>query len=370
MRKHKLINDGATINITDNERISLTEENINLSDNFIWYDINPKSDTDINDLYKFLYDNYNDTGDKFGLHYTIELLQWYLSNPNYFTNLFLVVKYKEKIVGSVIGIPITMSIFDKIDTFIYISFLCINKKLRSKSLCGIMTKKIIQRVYLNNLKYIYFASSLLLPAPIHYTIYYHRVLNIKKMVNIGFMSKPPEVSMKSFEQLYKTIDKLTLNLQKINENDIPKCTQQLNEFNKKYKIHQIYTEEEFKYNYLPRINTNDSYVYIKDNNILAFVSVVYLKSRIFNNNTYSDYDIAQICNYFYNDDNIFIEMISNILLLMKQKNIDCVYCLDQMDNNLFIDNLQFKKGTGKLYFYIWNKQIDTFTNKDISLITL
>ena len=55
MRKHKLINDGATINITDNERISLTEENINLSDNFIWYDINPKSDTDINDLYKFIY---------------------------------------------------------------------------------------------------------------------------------------------------------------------------------------------------------------------------------------------------------------------------------------------------------------------------
>ena len=41
-----------------------------------------------------------------------------------------------------------------------------------------------------------------------------------------------------------------------------------------------------------------------------------------------------------------------------------------MDNNLFIDNLQFKQGTGKLYFYIWNKKIDTFTNKDISLITL
>ena len=63
-------------------------------------------------------------------------------------------------------------------------------------------------------------------------------------------------------------------------------------------------------------------------------------------------------------------MINDILLLMKQQNIDVVNCLEQMNNYLFISDLNFKQDSVKLNFYFWNKKCQTFTNKDIALITL
>ena len=366
--QNEKINKSSDITELNNNMFSIHP--INLPENFFWYEIDPKSEIDINDLYNFLYDNYNYIDNKFGAHYTKESLHWYLSNPTYFQNMFLFVKYKEKVVGSIIGTPANISIFDKLDIIIDTSFLCISKKIREKSLASIMIKELLRRMYFNNVQFGYYTTHLLLPNILTCATYYHRPINIKKLVNIDFISKPSYMSMGTFEELYKTKDKLTLNLRKMNENDISQCTQKLNQFYKKYKIYQIYTEDEFKYKFLPQTNIIDSYVFEKDNNIQAFISTFYTKSRIFNNKTYSEYNIAQIYHYFYYDDLIFIDMINDILLLMKQQNIDVVNCLEQMDNHLFINKLNFKQGSGKLNFYFWNKKCPTFTNKDIALITL
>jgi hypothetical protein len=163
---------------------------------------------------------------------------------------------------------------------------------------------------------------------------------------------------------------MKLNLRKLTENDISECTEKFNQFYKKYKIHQIYTEEEFKYKFMPHKNVIDTYICEQNNNIIAFISIFYTKSRIFNNTKYSDYDIAQIYHYFYFDKQVFIDMVDDILFLMKQKNIDVVNCLDQMDNDIFLNKLNFKQGSGKINFYFWNKRCPSFTNKDISLITI
>jgi hypothetical protein len=50
---------------------------------------------------------------------------------------------------------------------------------------------------------------------------------------------------------------------------------------------------------------------------------------------------------------------------MKIKNIDVLNCINQMDNHLFLDKLNFKEGSGELHFYFWNKLCPKITNKDI-----
>ena len=53
----------------------------------------------------------------------------------------------------------------------------------------------------------------------------------------------------------------------------------------------------------------------------------YLSSRIFNNEIYTDYTIAQIYNYFY--ESFLIDLVNDLLIIMKNNNIDVFNCINK-----------------------------------------
>jgi len=382
MEKHKFWKTQPIQNTTIKEKITsssdITELNddmfgkseLNLPENFTFYTINSDNDDDINDLHNFLYENYNQKDDDTGLHYTKESLRWYLNNPKNFKDMFLFVKYKNKVVGSIIGIPINISIFGIIDTVIDTSFLCVNKKIRSNSLASIMIKELLRRMYNNKVKYGYYTSPLTLPNALTKSNYYHKIINIKKMMDINFISKPDSISTRSFEKLFKINDNTITNIKKLTENIIEKCYKlYLNHYNV-YKIHQVLSIEEFKYKFMPVDNVIDTYILETENDITCMVSIFYLKARLFNNPKYTDYEIAQIYHYAFSNEEVFINFLNDISVLMKQKNIDVINWIEQMSNHLFLNKLNFKQGSGELYYHFWNKKIPNITNRDIALVTL
>lgn len=339
-----------------------------LLDNYMWYTLNPENQDDLSDLQLFLYENYNDNGDNFGLSYSKDLLYWFMNKPNVFKDMFFCVKYNNKIVGSILVVPITVSIFDKISTVFETSFLCINKKIRHKNLASILIKEALRRMYHNGHSYGYYTTHLKLPNSLTSTKFYHKPINVKKLFDIKFLPKSNNISFSSYEKIYKINDKLKSNMRKMKESDLEICCNKLNEFNKKFKIYQIFTLEEFKHKYFYSDKIVDSYIVEKNNIITDFISVCYIKSRVFNNDKYTEYSIGQIYNYFY--ENSLIDLISDVSYFMKENNIDVLNCLNQMDNHLFIDKLNFKEGTGELHFYFWNKICPQITSKDISIITI
>jgi glycylpeptide N-tetradecanoyltransferase len=366
-KKEKLNNPN---DISEDISNLFTEKQINLPENFFWAELDPNLDTDIDLLHNFLYENYMEKNDNFGLHYTKVSLRWYLSNPKFYKNMFLFVKYKNKVVGSIVATPENISIFDKSDIIFNTTFLCIDKNIREKSLGAIMIKELLRRMYFNNVKYGYYTSPLNLPNKLTLSNYYHRPLNIKKLLDINFINKPDSISIKSFEKLYKTKDKKTTNYIQLKLENIKLCTEAYNNYYKKYKIYQIMNEDEFKYKFLPVDNIIDTFVIINNNNIKCFISIFYLKSRILNNSKYKDYDIAQIYHYFYLDEKLFLEFLEDILIYLKDKNIDVVNWIEQMDNYIFFEKLKFCKGSGEIYYHFWNKSCPNITNKDIALVTL
>ena len=341
-----------------------------LPDNFTFSVIDSNNNNDIDDLYKFLYENYNQEGDNVGLDYSKESLKWYLDNPKNFKDMFLFVKYKNKVVGSIIGIPINVSIFNTIDTVIDTSFLCINKTIRNKSLASIMIKELLRRMYNNKVKYGYYTSPLILPNALTKSTYYHKIINIKKMLDIDFISKPESISSKAFEKLFKINEIKSTNIRKLTVNDIDKCMNLYNNHYKKYKIYQIFSKEEFKYKFIPVENVIDTFVLEENNDIICMVSIFYLKSRIFNNSKYKDYNIAQVYHYCYTDTKIFNKFFNDVFIFMKEKQIDVINWIEQMSNKIFLDKLNFKCGTGELYYHFWNKKCQPITNNDIGLITI
>jgi hypothetical protein len=77
-----------------------------------------------------------------------------------------------------------------------------------------------------------------------------------------------------------------------------------------------------------------------------------------------------IYHYFYDTEENLIKMIEDVLYLMKNKNIDVVNCLNQMDNNIFINKLKFEEGSGNINSYFYNLACPEITNNQIAMITL
>lgn len=343
------------------------EKEIKLSDGFTW-DILDSSDKIIDEMYLFLYDNYVNGDDKYGGYYSKESLKWFLEASN--KNLCFCARYNNKIVGTIIGISENISIYNKIYNISQSTFLCIDRTLRHKNLAPTFIQEMFRRLYRNNILITYYTSFLKLPNILASFKYYFRPLNVKKLLDLNIITNTSRISINGFEKLYKVKDKLTTNLRLLEDKDIQNCMEKYNSYYKKYKIHQIFTQDEFKKKFLSKNSVIDSFVMEKKGIITDFISIFYVKTRVFNNNKYSDYSVGQIYHYFYSDEKQFIDIIDDVLYMMKHKNIDIVNWINQMDTSIFLDRLKFKERLGENNFYIWNMKCPSINPSDIALITI
>jgi len=72
-----------------------------------------------------------------------------------------------------------------------INFLCVHKSLRTKRLAPVLIKEVTRRVNLHNIWQAIYTAGIVIPKPIAKTTYWHRSLNPKKLLDVGFSSLPP-----------------------------------------------------------------------------------------------------------------------------------------------------------------------------------
>jgi glycylpeptide N-tetradecanoyltransferase len=76
-----------------------------------------------------------------------------------------------------------------------INFLCVHRKLREKRLAPLLIKEVTRRVHLKGIFQAVYTAGILLPRPVTSPRYYHRSIQIKKLVEIGFASIPRDATM-------------------------------------------------------------------------------------------------------------------------------------------------------------------------------
>jgi glycylpeptide N-tetradecanoyltransferase len=337
-----------------------------LPEGFEWINFDLSEDL----LYQFINKFYKDDVDtKRYFNYSKEFIKWYLSTPSYnYNDLFIGIKANDKIVASICGVPIKINIFDKEVIAVEINFLCVHHSLRNKRLSPVLIKEITRRANLHNIYQAFYTGGMDLPNKIINGSYYHRPLNIPKLVEMNYIDPPNNISMKTYCKLYKTLDSLNLNIRLLEEKDCIEACKKLNEYNQKFKINIIFNQEEFNYKFLVNEKQNIIYSYVVTNeegNITDFISLYYLPSQIKNEIKYTDVKKAYLYYYFSND---LLNLVDNALYLMKNKDIDIVNCVDQYNNRSFVEKLKFIKGPVDLYFYFYNWTCPAIENKDMSLV--
>lgn len=354
------------------KNLTIEELGINplpLPEGFSWYTFDLTNDKDMDDLHKFLYNYYADTGeDTIKLAYTKETLKWFLQCPGYYPEFHIAVKYKDSIVGTIFGVPRTIKVFDKTIKQIEINYLCVREQLRSKRLAPILIKEVTRRVVEKGMYQAYYTASMELPNTLGSGTYYSRYFNIKKMIDANYTSKPEKISIDAYSRLFK-VNEPTLKIRKMEEKDVSICCKKLNQYNTKYKISILFDEEEFTHKFLPIPNVVDSYVIENNNEVTDFISFFYIPLQILNNPKVKELKGAYI-HYYFNESVNLKELVSNCFYLLKQNNVDLLSCINQMDNEEFFDELKFRVGGAGLHYYLFNWECPSVTIKDIALITI
>jgi glycylpeptide N-tetradecanoyltransferase len=314
--------------------------------------------------YTLLEQNYVEDDDAmFRFAYPIDFLRWALKPPKWRRDWHLAVRVKSTnaFVAFITAVPAHINVKTNEVKMVEINFLCVHKQLREKRLAPLLIAEITRRVNLTNVWQAVYTAGALVPKPICKTRYYHRSLNPKKLIDIGFSSVPlrfrkfPD-AMKRTEIHFSLPDKpLTPGFRKMVKKDIPAVFPMLNQYLTKYKLGPKFTKNEFAHWFTTREGVINSFV-VEDpvtKQITDFGSFYTLPSTIMKSAEHKLLKAGYLYFYF-NTKTPLQQLVQDLLISAKQLDFDVFNCLDIMDNLTFIEALKFGPGDGNLYYYLYN----------------
>ena len=84
-----------------------------------------------------------------------------------------------------------------------VNFLCVHKKLRSRRLAPVLIREVTRRVNRRGVWHAAYTAGVLLPRPVATARYWHRSLDARKLVDVGFCRVPARVTMARYVKLHR-----------------------------------------------------------------------------------------------------------------------------------------------------------------------
>jgi hypothetical protein len=186
-----------------------------------------------------------------------------------------------------------------------------------------------------------FTSEHKYPNQITHSDYFIRLINTKKLYEIGYINNKISIDL----------PKIKGNKQLIKITDYNKCFELYNKYFKKFECYDIFNIDSF----IKRFNNNHINIFglMENNIIIDFISYYSIDVNVIKSNE----SIKDGYLYYYtNNSNNLHKMISLLLHKLNEDNIDSFIALDIMDNNNDImEDLKFiKKNSNYNYYFLLN----------------
>ena len=350
-------------------------EPYNMPTGFEWSTLDIMDPEQRQELYVLLANNYVEDDDAlFRFDYSKEFLEWALTPPGYTNDLLLGVRASasKKLVAFISAIPANVKVqsTSKLDV-VEINFLCVHKKLRAKRLAPVLIKEITRRVNQKGVFQAVYTAGVVLPVPVASARYFHRSLNPKKLVNVGFSRINPRMTMARMQKLYKVAETTKHNFVEMTEEHVDGVHQLLVKYlESKFLLHVNFSKEDVAHWLLPRTSVINTYVLVDEDDkskVTDMVSFYHLPSTILGLQetlyaAYSYYNVATSMS--------LTELMKDALILANATGIDVFNALNLMENETFLDELKFGKGDGNLQYYVYNWSSPTMKPADVGLVLL
>eukprot|EP00922_Rhytidocystis_sp_ex-Travisia-forbesii_P038414 GHVS01057234.1.p1 GENE.GHVS01057234.1~~GHVS01057234.1.p1 ORF type:complete len:445 (-),score=79.00 GHVS01057234.1:24-1358(-) len=349
------------------------QEPYRLPPGFEWNELDVNNDVELRQVYELLEANYvEDDDNMFRFAYSEPFLLWALTPPEYFSAWHIGVRVTstKKLVACITGVPATVQIRGKKLDIAEINFLCVYKKLRSKRLAPVLIKEVTRRVNLTNRWQAVYTAGVVLPKPVTAARYWHRSLHPKKLVEVGFSSLSKRLTISRAMRLYKVSDTPELEGIRLMEvADVAPVTQLLSNHLSEYQLRAVLSEDEVRHWLLPRQDVIWTYVRELNGKITDMFSFYLLPSSIIGNDKYKILNAAY--SYYNVATSVSLkELMSDALVVAKQKGCDVFNALDVMGNESFLKELKFGVGDGYLRYYVFNWKCPEMAPADVGLVLL
>jgi glycylpeptide N-tetradecanoyltransferase len=316
-----------------------------------WCEIDTAQFGEVHDLLQSHYVGSDDGG--WIMHYSVEHLQWAMCGSDTFFRLGVRVVAGGQLVGFIAAIPRMMGIYDRKVKMVEINFLCLRNDLRSAGLAPLLIQEITRRVKIRNRwQGAIYTTGTVLPHVMASATCYHRILSVKKMVDIGFFEKHQRLSMKGIMKLYRLPDTTSIQgLRPMRRRDDGAVAQLLNAFLVPYHLRYYFSKANVGKQFRGPQDVVFSYVVENaDGQITDFISFYRIEMLVKSGGTfhaaYSLYNVASSVSWS--------ELMRDALVLARDAGCDVFNCTDVMENASFISDLKFHLGTGRLQYYLYN----------------
>lgn len=335
------------------------QEPYNMPAGFAWCELDLTNSAEVQEVYDLLTRNYVEDDDSaFRFDYSVDFLQWALTSPGFLKSWHIGVRntHTQKLMGFISGIPVKSRVYTKVIAMAEINFLCVHKKLRAKRLAPVLIKEITRRVNLEDIWQAVYTAGVVLPMPVSQCRYFHRSLNPKKLIEVGFSPLPPRMTLAQTIKLLKVPTQPSIRgFRAMEREDVPQVTALLTAYLAKFDLAPEYDEHEVAHWFVPRVGVINAYV-VEDpatHKITDLCSFYHLPSTIIGNDKYKTLNAAYS---FYNiaTSVSLMELMHDALVMAKKDKFDVFNALNLMDNMEFLEALKFGPGSGELQYYLYN----------------
>ncbi len=259
-----------------------------------------------------------------------------------------------------------MNINGKVIKVAEINYLCVHKKLRSKRLAPVLIKEITRRVNLRDIWQATYTAGVVFPTPIGQARYWHRSLNPKKLIEIGFSSLPKRMTLAMTIKMNRLPAEPQLSgIRPMEARDRKQVLNLLKENLSHFTLHpQFTTADEIGHALLPRPGV--VYTYVREKPKSSIITVLHhpptATGPVILQAAYQNWTVATSVS--------LAELMNEALIVAKSLEFDVFNCLDIMNNKDFIDHCKFGPGNGYLQYYAFNWAAAAIPSEKIGLILL
>ncbi|KAF8485618.1 N-myristoyl transferase [Gautieria morchelliformis] len=363
-----------------------------LPKDFQWCVVDLNDPIQVKEVYELLSANYIEDDDAaFRFQYTAEFLEWALKPPGYHREWHVGVRVtsNKKLVAFISGIPVTVRVRQNVFRASEINYLCVHKKLRSKRLAPVLIKEVTRQCHLKGIFQALYTAGVVLPTPISTCRYYHRSLNVPKLVDVRFTYIPRHLTLARLIRSNKLptvphLSRTSARLREIEDRDIPQVGDLFTRYMQRFGMAPVMTLDEIRHQFLSGKGKGERapgswkgrregqvvWTYVVEDpqthKITDFFSFYSLPSTIIGNMKHSTLEAAYL--FYYATDIVFSpgaeedgrlkkrlqELVEDALIVADQAKFDVFNALTLMDNVNFLQDLKFGSGDGLLNYYLYN----------------
>ncbi|ELU43842.1 N-myristoyl transferase [Rhizoctonia solani AG-1 IA] len=304
-----------------------------------------------------------------------------LQPPGYHKDWLIGVRVSsnQKLIAFIAGVPLKLRVRQNIVDTSEINFLCVHKKLRSKRLAPVLIKEVTRRCNLRGIFQAIYTAGVLLPTPVSTARYFHRIIQVQKLVDAGFTHVPRGSTMARMIRQNAVPDSFTLaGLREMEEKDIKDVLELYEKYMQRFQLTPVMDEAEMRHHMLSGRGTGERkdgrregqvvWAYVVEDPetkaITDFFSFYSLPSTITKSTTGEVVDAAYLFYYATAESGgepavkaRVQALITDALVLANKARFDVFNALTLMDNYPFLkelNHIQFGQGDGYLNYYLYN----------------